>query len=96
MYGDDDASLSHLCSQTLTFFTYLWYLCMFDADNNDTKTESAGFFLLIGLSCMSAFTLNLSTYLCTLYNSPLTTSVVARAKTILQVRTLRTHAHVCL
>ena len=38
------------------------------------------------LSCASAFILNLSTYLCTLHNSPLTTSVVARTKTILQVR----------
>ena len=53
---------------------------------NFTETDSVGFFLLLALSCMSAFTLNLSTYLCTLYNSPLTTSVVARAKTILQVR----------
>ena len=49
------------------------------------EKQSLWFMATFILSCASAFILNLSTYLCTLHNSPLTTSVVARTKTILQV-----------
>ncbi|GJP30502.1 hypothetical protein CLOM_g3434 [Closterium sp. NIES-68] len=42
------------------------------------------FLICFVLSCASAFILNLATYLCTLINDSLTTSIVGRTKSILQ------------
>ncbi|CAI7730124.1 unnamed protein product [Closterium sp. NIES-53] len=46
--------------------------------------QSAMFLFYFVLSCASAFILNLATYLCTLVNDSLTTSIVGRTKSILQ------------
>lgn len=46
--------------------------------------SEAGFMGLFGMACASAFLLNLATYTCTMLNDSLTTSVVGRAKSILQ------------
>ncbi|CAI5509873.1 unnamed protein product [Closterium sp. Naga37s-1] len=48
------------------------------------QSRDAMFLTCFLLSCASAFVLNLATYLCTLVNDSLTTSIVGRTKSILQ------------
>ncbi|CAI5510618.1 unnamed protein product [Closterium sp. Naga37s-1] len=48
------------------------------------QSRDAMFLTCFVLSCASAFVLNLATYLCTLVNDSLTTSIVGRTKSILQ------------
>ncbi|CAI7792532.1 unnamed protein product [Closterium sp. NIES-53] len=48
------------------------------------QSRDAMFLTCFVLSCASAFVLNLATYLCTLVNDTLTTSIVGRTKSILQ------------
>ncbi|CAI5464587.1 unnamed protein product [Closterium sp. Yama58-4] len=48
------------------------------------QSRDAVFLVCFALSCASAFILNLATYLCTLVNDSLTTSIVGRTKSILQ------------
>eukprot|EP00850_Spirogloea_muscicola_P009380 SM000052S17772 [mRNA] locus=s52:600604:602854:+ [translate_table: standard] len=49
-----------------------------------THFREVPFLLYFALSCTSAFILNLATYLCTMVNDSLTTSIVGRTKSILQ------------
>lgn len=54
------------------------------AVNSVLHTKDHVFALYFLTSCASAFILNLATYLCTLVNDSLTTSIVGRTKSILQ------------
>ncbi|GJP47674.1 hypothetical protein CLOM_g6850 [Closterium sp. NIES-68] len=71
-----------LKSATTPFVLLLDFLLR--AKRRVLQSRDAVFLLCFVLSCASAFILNLATYLCTLVNDSLTTSIVGRTKSILQ------------